>query len=173
MWLLTGRHRASPGLAVPHQASAATRRREPDIRAPCSTAKTRPYWCDLPTSLATHSRFSSRERRAQTAVQCVADVAETEATSGQRLVFPGSRNFPQETTKAVEKCPHKTQVLGALHFAPANTRRLPNAGMVLGQRRRCWTNTIPALVDRTVMNTWWLDTEKWHQLSRWKQRWRY
>ena len=100
-----------------------------------------------------HSRFSSRESRAQTAVQCVAYVAETEATSRKRLVFPGSRNFPEETTKAVEKCPHKTLVLGALHFAPANTRRSPNAGLMLGQCRRRWTNIIPALVDRTVMNT--------------------
>ena len=155
-------HRSSPG---PHQASAETRRRQPDIRAPCSTAKTRPYWRDLPASLATHSRFSSRERRAQTAVQCVAYVAETEATSRQRCI-PWVSQFPTGNNKGCGEMSTQNPGIRCTSLRPQQTRDVhPMPGW-------CWVIK-PALVDRTVMNTWWLDTEKLHQLSRWKQRWRY
>ena len=34
---------------------------------------------------------------------------------------------------------------------PANTRRLTNAGLMLGQRRRRWTNIKPTLGKRLVL----------------------
>ena len=33
---------------------------------------------------------------------------------------------------------------------PANKRRLNNGGLMLGQRRRRWTNSKPAVIQRTV-----------------------
>ena len=39
---------------------------------------------------------------------------------------------------------------------PANTRRWPNVGLMLGQRRRRWANVCPTFVQRLVFAGKWL-----------------
>ena len=46
---------------------------------------------------------------------------------------------------------HDNRSMGSPHYIPANTRHSPNAGLMLAQRLRRWSNINPALGDRLVI----------------------
>ena len=69
------------------------------------------------------------------------------------IVGPASQTMVQHWAIVVSKsrvC--RDQAIWSVADIPVNSRRWPNAGLILSQRRRPWTNTKPTLGERVVFS---------------------